>query len=132
MMARFTSAALVAVATVLLVTLTGCSDSPQPRESTDVDFTSATQAGEPIRVDIEVGGTIVITPPTPAYLQERYWSASIDNPMIVRFSPADGSGRAASMPLFTGTQVGETIAVLTYTGGATPQTATFDITVASP
>ena len=36
------------------------------------------------------------------------------------------------MMRFTGLKKGETTAVLTYTGGATPESVTFDITVGTP
>lgn len=132
MMARFASVARAMSATLLVVALAGCTTSSLPPAPTDVDFTSAAHAGKSAHVQIAVGGTIVITPPTPAYLKASYWSAAIDDPTILTFSPADGSGRVATMPLFTGVRVGETIAMLTYTGGATPQTATFNVTVVAP
>lgn len=128
MMARFASTALAISATLIAVTLSGCTTSLPPA-STDVDFTSVAHAGEPAHVQIEVGGIISITPPTPAYVEAKYWNAAIDDPTILTFSPANSSGRAASMPLFKAVRVGKTTAVLTYTGGATPQTATFDVTV---
>lgn len=131
MMARFTSVALALSAAVCVAILAGCTASLPP-VSTDVDFTSATHTGEPAHVQIEVGGIITITPPAPAYVEAKYWNAAIDDPTILTFSPADGSGRTASMPLFTAVKVGETTAVLTYTGGTAPQTATFDITVVAP
>jgi hypothetical protein len=122
--------ALGAAAALLAGALVGCTASPAAPPEKDVDFTSAAQSGTPVVVKIPLGGIIVLTKlPNPAYLEPKYWSASIANPAILTFSPANGTGRTASLPLFTGVKKGETTAVLTYTGGAIPERATFDVTV---
>jgi hypothetical protein len=114
----------------LAAALTGCTASPPEKR---VDFTSAVQIGTPTIVKIPIGEIIVLSElPNPTYLQPKYWSASIDNPVILTFSPTNSSGRAATLPLFTGVKDGETTAVLTYTGGAIPERTTFNVAMVGP
>ncbi len=131
-MVRFSITTLGGAAALLAITLAGCTGSPEEPSSTPVDFTNAAQSSTPTYVQIQPGEILVITPPDPAYLQAKYWSASIANPAVLRFSPADGSGRTASLPLFTGIEEGETTVILTYTGEAHPESATLDVTVVRP
>lgn len=123
----------VGVAVLLAETLAGCTTSPQtpPPDPTQVDLTSAAHSGVPVVIQIPVDGSIVLTVSgqDTVYMESKYWSAVIDDPAILTFSPFDGSGRAARPPMFTGLEQGETTAVLTYTGGASPERVTFDVTV---
>lgn len=98
-----------------------------------VDFTTAAQAGRPVAVQISRGEEIVISFSGPAdvNLEPQCWSASIADPTILAFAPADGSGRAASPPLLKGLKKGETAAVLTYSCPNPPQHVTIDVTVLS-
>jgi hypothetical protein len=84
-------------------------------------------------VKIPPGGKLLLSFSGPATvdLEAQYWNPSIADPRVLTFSPADGSGRWATEPLFTGVNEGDTTAVLTYSPpGAPPQRVTFDVTVA--
>ena len=120
---------------LLLGALLGCTRASTPPHQTDiptvvVDFTAAAQAGKPVVVQVPVGGVIVISfsGPAVAELESKYWNASIADPKILTFEPANGSGRAATEPLFTAVKKGETTAVLTYTYPHPHQQVTFEVT----
>lgn len=124
---------------VVVGILTGCTSAPTPPVQTQnpavvFDFTAAAQPVKPVVVQIPVGGELQLSfdGPDTIYLQPTNWIASISDPTILTFSPANGSGRAASLPLFTAVKQGHTTAVLTYTHPNPPQQVTFDVTVTGP
>lgn len=131
---RRTIRTLVA-ATLLGLVLAGCTSSPQtqPSDPPGVDFWDAFSNHTLVIVHLAVKGRvdIIYTFPGPASMGSDYWKATIADPSIVSFSPAN-PGRTNIPMMFTGLKKGETTAVLTYTGGATPESVTFDITVGTP
>jgi hypothetical protein len=139
MSSRSAAQAVGVAAMVLVGALVGCTGAPTPPAQTQtetpvVDFTTAAQTGEPVAVQIPRGGKVVIafSGPATVHLEPQNWSASIADPTILTFSPADASGRAAIPPLLTGLKKGETTAVVTYTYPNPPQQVTFDVTVLGP
>ena len=124
---------------VVVGVLAGCTSAPTlPVESQSsfvvVDFTATAQPVKPVVVQIPVGGELQLSfdGPDTIELQPTNWIASISDPTILTFSPANGSGRAATLPLFTADKQGHTTAVLTYTYPNPPQQVTFDVTVTGP
>ncbi len=126
-------ATVLGVVALLAATISGCS-SPEQYPSLDanpavVDFTTAAKSGAPVEVHMPVNGFLAVTGSGTEYTEDKYWTVNITNPSVVKFYPFDGSGRAARQALLAGLKPGTTTAVITYTGGATPETVTYDVTV---
>lgn len=115
----------------LALTLAGCTHtSPTPRvDPTYVDFTSAAQSGAPVVVEIPVGGGIEVFGSGTSNMEPKNWNVEITDPRVLAFLPADFSGRVARLPMLKGLKPGESTAVVTYTGGASPESVTYDVTV---
>ena len=134
MRSRFATTALGA-ATLLAVMLGGCSASqPEPTLAANpetVDFTAAAQAGTPVAVHMPVGATLAVEGSDTEMMEAKYWTATIADGSVVKFVPADFSGRVATLPLLISLGSGETTAVVTYSGGASPETVTYEVTVSA-
>jgi len=122
--------ALCVLGASVALALAGCTSSPQTQPSgpPPVDFLSAVSKGTTVIVALPVKGSVDIIYTGPADMESKYWTADIADPAVAAFSPAD-AGPTNIPPMFTGLKDGETTAVLTYSGGASPESVTFDITV---
>lgn len=78
---------------------------------------------------VTLGAKVVITPPSGAHLAAECWQATITDPAVLTFSPANSSGPTGGLPMFAATKGGKTTAVLTYSCPSTPQRITLDVTV---
>ncbi|WP_291751601.1 hypothetical protein [Cellulomonas sp. 73-92] len=132
---RRSAAAWCAGAALVIGALAGCTASgtspppTQPPPDANVDFASAAQGATPVAVLVTLGAKVVITPPSGAHLAAECWQATIADPAVLTFPPANSSGPTGGIPMLAATQGGRTTAVLTYSCSSTPQRITLDVTV---